>query len=309
MLNPNDITIEDSYIALKNEIQDINEKFNPERVKIEYLEVKSGFLTNLKITVYAPTFVISRKDILELEKDAEKKLVPKSVDHIVFYVDVPEKFPAVGPKFYYDQDNILASVNVYRTGVQCINTWLEGSSLLGAFEKTIRDIIHVPVVTKFNSMANGDLEAWQRELFASGTVPTINPKLIFRDSLESLQKKKINMTTSSGNTSGRMPRPVANVSGQARNVASVVGTAQSAVSRPVVNATLGSRPVVNRPIVGQVRVNQTATVNRSIAGNVVSQSARVNRPVVNTSAGNRPVVNRPATSRVAAGSVQRPSNY
>lgn len=276
MINVNNITEQDSKIAVKNDLRDVFERFNPNLVKIEFLEVKRGFLANIKVTVYAKTFVVT----------SSTDVSPKAVDYIVFYVDIPEKYPAVGPKFYYAPDYMLASVNVYRTGTQCINTWGPGSSLLGAFEKTIRDIIHVPVVTKFNSMANSSLEEWQRALFNSGNAPTINPKLIFRDSIEMLQDQRANNATGARNIRSQMPS---------------VGNNTNRINRPVVSNRSGLPGTANVSRVSRSGVSGTTQTSVStVAGSGVT------RPVAARSGVNRPVANA-RVNVVASGRVNRPS--
>ena len=45
-------------------------------------------------------------------------------------------------------------------------------------EKLVKDMIHDPAVTRYDSMANGDVADWHRAGVASGHFPTISPKLL-----------------------------------------------------------------------------------------------------------------------------------
>lgn len=74
---------------------------------------------------------------------------------------------------------MLASINVYRSGTQCIDTWYYddthsggNSSVKGVVKKTLLDIIHEPSVSNFNSQANSSLCSWQRTMNEKGLLPT-----------------------------------------------------------------------------------------------------------------------------------------
>lgn len=181
------ITAEDSIEALRNEYRDILEKFNPRYVKVERESAPEGTLCLLKITVNAPTFYLN----------SEKDTNPKPTDGLTFYVKVHNGFPKVKPNVYYPVEKHLASVNVFRNGTQCIDEWTANSTLVEAVEKTIRDIVHEPVVANYDSMANTDVCEWQKAKTASGAFPTIDMALLYkpetkqRPSMPSMPAQKI----------------------------------------------------------------------------------------------------------------------
>ena len=117
-----------------------------------------GSLCLFHFTVNAPTYIITGPGDTE----------PKAVDCIDFYINVPVGYPKEKPSVYYVPGKILAGVNTFTTGYQCIDDWIydanhagNNSSLVGTVRKTVRAIIHDPTVTRFDSMANGSLKEWQ----------------------------------------------------------------------------------------------------------------------------------------------------
>lgn len=172
MIGISDLTIE----AIKNEYKDICDMLSP-NVTIRRLKPSPGSLCSWEFTVNAPTYYV---------KNAYDRF-PKRTDSIVFYFNIPSNYPKSGPHIYYPHNKMLASVNVYTSGTQCIDQWLydaersgSNSSLESAVRKTIMDIIHDPSVTRFDSMANSSLCCWQKSMFASGKLPTCSLSHVFK---------------------------------------------------------------------------------------------------------------------------------
>ena len=88
-------------------------------------------------------------------------------------------YPLKSVKAAYPAKRRLASPNVFRSGATCIDEWkIYTSSMLTVAEKLVKDMIHDPAVTRYDSMANGDVADWHRAGVASGRFPTISPKLL-----------------------------------------------------------------------------------------------------------------------------------
>lgn len=164
------VTYEDSVEALKNELREIKETYDPNIVVIENERAPEGNLCLLKFTVKVPSFY------LETEDDTN----PKPASEMKFYIQVPSGFPKVKPLVFYPPNHRLASVNVFRNGHQCIDEWKDSSSLDGTVRKTLLDIIHDPVVTRYSSMANSSLEKWQKQKTEEGVLPTFETGRLFR---------------------------------------------------------------------------------------------------------------------------------
>lgn len=181
------------------------------------VEEGSGVLVHFRITVHGRTYYLTTEDDTE----------PKETDQITFNIKVNNGFPRVKPDVYFDAGKRLAGVNTFRNGFQCIDEWLfdrdhasKNSSLAGTMRKTIMDIIHVESVTRYDSMANGKLEAWQRAMTKKGLLPSCNPSEIFKchgaSTVESAQAGMVGLPakankarTTAANKSGYVPLPVA----------------------------------------------------------------------------------------------------
>lgn len=159
---------------VKNELDDIKalitDKIVMERIR------KDGSLLYLKFTVNAPTYYITGKNDTN----------PKSTNSIVFYIDVPYGYPKAGPTVYYESGKMLASVNAFTSGRQCIDDWhydeesaANNSSLVGTVRKTVMDIIHDAVVSNYESVANGSVKEWQQRMTASHKFPTCRLNTLF----------------------------------------------------------------------------------------------------------------------------------
>ena len=125
--------------VIKNEYMDLKEAFNESRVIIERCTPTEGNLLLLKFTVKAKTHYITSVNTTN----------PIETDEIVFYINVPNGYPKSKPLVYYPKDKMLASVNAFTSGNQCIDDWHfdehnagNNSNLLVVARKTIMDIIH-----------------------------------------------------------------------------------------------------------------------------------------------------------------------
>jgi ubiquitin-protein ligase len=162
----------DHIEALQNDYAELIRAFNPDIVKIEPVQASIDMMCKLKVTVTSPD-----RPSYVLANSAGKG--PKQSQSIVFFIDVPAGYPAAKPDIYYQEGGYLAHVNAFRHGAQCTDTWKPYSSLLSIAEKTIKAIIYVPEVVRYDSMANSDLRDWQKDKTASGEFPLFSPELIY----------------------------------------------------------------------------------------------------------------------------------
>lgn len=101
-------------------------------------------------------------------------------------------YPLTALSASYSGNHYLASPNVFRSGDACIDTWVPfRSSLITVVEKLVRDMIHDPSVTRYDSMANSELEDWHKAGVASGSFPTIDPKLLYAVRLKALPPRRV----------------------------------------------------------------------------------------------------------------------
>jgi len=159
---------EDVIEAVKNEYAEILSMIGP-AVTIERLKAPEGSLCLWKFTVRVRTYYISGTG------DSN----PKPTDQIVFYMDVRVGYPRESPKVYYEPGKILASINTFTTGSQCIDHWYfdenyagKNTTLAGTVRKTLMDIIHEPAVSRYDSPAHSALISWQRQMTESGKLPS-----------------------------------------------------------------------------------------------------------------------------------------
>lgn len=165
---------ENTFKLIKNELDEIKEIIT-DRIKMRRLE-KEGSMLLLEFTVMAPSFYITR------DGDTD----PKPTDSMIFYIDIPYGYPKVKPTVYYAAGKILASVNTFTSGRQCIDDWFydeehsaKNSTLVGTVKKTVMDIIHLTEVTNYGSMANKSLAEWQRKMTAEKKLPTCSLDTLF----------------------------------------------------------------------------------------------------------------------------------
>ena len=178
---------DDSLEALRNDYLELLETFRPEVVQIEREKPPAGCMCVLVVTVHAPTWYLTQTT----------DIIPKKAAGLVFEIAVQNGYPQTKPKVRYREAIVrgpggrmrtvkghLASVNVFRNGEQCTDHWGANSSLRTLAEKTIRDIIHDPAVTRYGSMANSALKRWQEKHTANGDFPTLDPFAVLRTAPE-----------------------------------------------------------------------------------------------------------------------------
>ena len=150
------ITEEDSAEALKNDYQEIVRKYNPKYVTIQRVQAKTGEAMHLKVTVKAPSHYLTTNE------DSTPKACESMTADIICYPGYPLKSVSAS----YASDHYLASPNVFRSGNACIDTWIPfTSSLITVVDKLVRDMIHDPGVTRYESMANSSVAQWHKCCF------------------------------------------------------------------------------------------------------------------------------------------------
>lgn len=175
------ITEEDSRLALKNDYEEIARKYNNKYVDIQRVHAQAGEAVHLKIKVKAPSHYLTSNDDTN----------PKSCDSMTVDVICYPGYPLKPVKASYDSKHYLASPNVFRSGAACIDTWIPfTSSLTTVVDKLVHDMIHDPVVTRYDSMANSNMQEWHRGGVAAGRFPTIQPKLLYAPTTRSLPPRR-----------------------------------------------------------------------------------------------------------------------
>lgn len=175
------ITEEDSAEALKNDYQEIVRKYNPKYVTIQRVQAKAGEAMHLKVTGKVPSHYLANRE------DTSPKACESMTADIICYPGYPLKSVSAS----YASDYYLASPNVFRNGIACIDTWIPfTSSLTTVVDKLVRDMIHDPSVTRYESMANGSMKHWHQEGVAGGRFPTINPKLLYASEMTALPPRR-----------------------------------------------------------------------------------------------------------------------
>ena len=160
----------ESAEALKNDYYELMRTYDKRYVKIERIRAEYGEALHLRITVYA------RSHYLTSLFDKRPKLCESMSVEVICYPGYPLK--AVTAK--YDRNHYLASPNVFKSGIACIDRWKPlKSSLLTVVEKLVMDIIHNPTVTRYDSMANSELSEWHYKGCKSGEFPTVDPALLY----------------------------------------------------------------------------------------------------------------------------------
>ena len=151
----------ESAEALKNDYYELMRTYDKRYVKIERIRAEYGEALHLRITVYA------RSHYLTSLFDKRPKVCESMSVEVICYPGYPLK--AVTAK--YDRNHYLASPNVFKSGIACIDRWKPlKSSLLTVVEKLVMDIIHNPTVTRYDSMANSELSEWHYK-GCSGLLP------------------------------------------------------------------------------------------------------------------------------------------
>ena len=179
------ITDDDSVEALKNDYEEVMRTYNPSFVRIERVKANAGEAMHLKVTVTAPSHY------LESQSDAS----PKACDSMTVNIIAKPGYPLTALSASYSSSHYLASPNVFRSGEACIDNWIPfSSSLITVVEKLVRDMIHDPSVTRYDSMANSGLEDWHKNGVSSGIFPTIDPKLLYAVKLRALPPRRVKVT-------------------------------------------------------------------------------------------------------------------
>ena len=159
------ITEEDSAEALKNDYQEIVRKYNPRYVTIQRVQAKTGETMHLKVTVKAPSHYLTTNE------DSAPKACESMTADIICYPGYPLKSVSAS----YASDHYLASPNVFRSGNACIDTWIPfTSSLTTVVDKLVRDMIHDPSVTRYESTAP-DTSPNRNLLISTGATSKISP--------------------------------------------------------------------------------------------------------------------------------------
>lgn len=176
------ITDDDSQEALKNDYEEILRKYNSKYVMIERLQAKAGEAMHLKVTVNAPSHYLTTNE------DSSPKVCESMNVEIICYPGYPLKALSA----MYPKDHYLASPNVFRSGNACIDTWIPfTSSLTTVVDKLVRDMIHDPGVTRYDSMANSSVSQWHKDGVSMGRFPTIQPKLLYAPEVTALPFRRV----------------------------------------------------------------------------------------------------------------------
>ncbi len=188
---------DDSLVALKNDYEELKRRYDPEVVVIKELTAGSGEALHLLVTVNAPSHYLSSPD----------DLVPKACDGMSVEVACYHGYPLVAVTARYRKNYYLASPNVFSDGSACIDEWVPyTSSLLTVVDKLVHDIIHDPVVTRYESMANRKLKNWHMDGVANGEFPTISPSLLYAPEIPDLPPRR----PGGGTRNGPPPLPARN---------------------------------------------------------------------------------------------------
>lgn len=175
------LTDEDSAEALKNDRDELMRRYNPERVTVRQVRAREGEAMRLELTVHAPTHYLT----------GEGDTTPKSCDEMTCTLVCMPGYPITSMNAAYAADHYLASPNVFRSGGACIDSWKVGvSSLLTVSDKLVRDMIHDPSVTRYDSVANGDMVSWHKRGVEKGSFPTIPEKELWAPELPPMPPRR-----------------------------------------------------------------------------------------------------------------------
>ena len=152
--------------AAGRDLLELYQTYNPDIVSIERLKKNTGELLCLKITVHARSHYVEAAD--------EKK--PKECDSMWVTVSVPKGYPAKPLSAHYSIDHRLASANVFKSGIACIDRFVPYKSTLPVVvDKLVNDMIHNTHYNILDSPANLDLLSWHKK-----QKPTIDPRMLYR---------------------------------------------------------------------------------------------------------------------------------
>ena len=149
---------------------------------IQRVQAKAGEAMHLKVTVKAPSHYLTTNE------DSSPKACESMTADIICYPGYPLKSVSAS----YASDHYLASPNVFRSGNACIDTWIPfTSSLTTVVDKLVRDMIHDPGVTRYESMANSSMAQWHKDGVAAGRFPTIHPQLLYAPEMTALPPRRV----------------------------------------------------------------------------------------------------------------------
>ena len=175
------ISDSDSHEALRNDYNALMKTYNPKYVTIERLQAAPGEELHLRVTVHAPSHYLTSSNTTN----------PQPCSSMSAEVAACLGYPLKSVSAWYPKDRFLASPNVFRSGKACIDRWIPfKSSLLTVVEKLVMDMIHNPVVTRYDSMANSSVEDWHKKNAAKHLFPTMKPKLLYAVNLTPLPPRR-----------------------------------------------------------------------------------------------------------------------
>lgn len=182
------VTAEDTIEALKNDYLQLMRMYNPKYVSIQRVQAGKGEALHLKVTVNAPSHYLASED----------DITPKACNSMTADIVCYYNYPIRAISAYYAKDHYLASPNVYRSGLADIGTWIPFTySIVTVVERLICDMIHDPVVTRYDSASNYYMVSWHKQGVLSGSFPTINYKMLYSIEYNTLSlpiRKKLQTT-------------------------------------------------------------------------------------------------------------------
>ncbi len=177
------ISRKDTIEAVKNDYSEIIKRYNPNIVSFNRCQTKAGEALRLEVTVHAPSHYLTKTNGTE----------PKPCDSMSATILVKTGYPVTSIEAFYDPDHYLASPNVFRSGHACIDTWVPfKSSLVTVVDKLVRDMIHDPEVTRYDSMANHAMESWHKKGARENRFSTIDPHKLYKQTSRALPPKSAN---------------------------------------------------------------------------------------------------------------------
>lgn len=164
------VSEDESREALKNDFEELMKIYNKKMVDISRQPTKPGEALRLRVTVFAPSHYLAD----------EKDVMPKPCGSMSVDVVCYPGYPIVGVKAIYNREKRLASPNVFRSGAACIDSWISfTSSIITTVDKLVHDIIHDPLVTRYDSPACPNLIEWHKKGVLCGIYPTVSPKSLY----------------------------------------------------------------------------------------------------------------------------------
>lgn len=185
----------DDVHALKEQLKEINGRYNPSLVKIEQIAASPGMIATLEFTVtpkniapYARVYIRNRRGNTELRAES-----------ITGTMDIRSGFPETRPLVRFPYEKTLKHINVFETGNMCIGT-APTTVLREVFDNIIGACIYsrAPSAANYDSPADKDLITWQKAKEGSGEFPLIDPKLMFFRPMPAIRTGKNSVRTQGG---------------------------------------------------------------------------------------------------------------